>query len=373
MTQSGQPWYLISDTDLIDSPALIVYPQRVQQNIDTLISMIDNKQRLRTHVKTHKTKEAALLQLEAGITKFKCATIAEAEALAQAGAPDVLLAYQPVGPKQERLFTLIDKYPDTVFSCLIDNIGTARELSEHFLSSGRVLPVYVDLNVGQNRTGISPEKAFALYEEAVTTLPGIELKGLHAYDGHISNPSFEERTKLVDAAYAPVEALANAIICKGFDAPNIIAGGSPGFPIHAKRANIECSPGTFIFWDQGYSNTCPEQNFLPAALLLTRVISLPDATKICVDLGHKSVAAENELTKRVYFLNAPELKPISQSEEHLVLEAGADHSYRVGDILYGIPQHICPTVALYERAVTISNTEVSGEWMIVARNRSIGI
>lgn len=372
MTQSNNNWFHIDNADMIDSPALIVYPQRVQQNIETLISMIGDVQRLRTHAKTHKTREATILQLKAGIRKFKCATIAEAEMLAQAGAPDVLLAYQPVGPKQERLFTLIDKYPDTLFSCLIDNIDTATALSNHFLSNGKVLPVYIDLNVGQNRTGIVPEKALALYE-AAAALPGIELKGLHAYDGHIHHPNLEERKKIVDAGYAAVEKLAAAITDKGFGTPILVAGGTPGFPIHAKRKDIECSPGTFIFWDQGYLNECAEQPFVPSALLLTRVVSLPDATKICVDLGHKSVSAENELTKRVYFLNAPELKPVSQSEEHLVLEAGAHHHYKVGDILYGIPHHICPTVALYERAITIEQGVVSGEWKILARDRNIGI
>jgi D-serine deaminase-like pyridoxal phosphate-dependent protein len=372
MTQSNNNWYMIDDVDMIDSPALIVYPQQVQQNIETLISMIDDIQRLRTHAKTHKTREAAILQLQAGIRKFKCATIAEAETLAQAGAPDVLLAYQPVGPKQDRFFTLIDKYPDTIFSCLIDNIETATELSNHFLSNGKVLPVYIDLNVGQNRTGIIPGKALALYE-ATASLPGIELKGLHAYDGHVHHPDLAARKKIVDAGFTAVEALVAAITEKGFGAPILVAGGTPSFPMHAKRKTIECSPGTFIFWDQGYLNECSEQPFVPAALLLTRVVSLPDATKICVDLGHKSVSAENELLKRVYFLNAPELKPVGQSEEHLVLEAGEDHQYKVGDVLYGIPHHICPTVALYDRAITIENAVVSGEWKILARDRSIGI
>jgi len=136
---------------------------------------------------------------------------------------------------------------------------------------------------------------------------------------------------------------------------------------------MECSPGTFIFWDKGYTDLCPEQNFLTAPLVITRVISLPTETKLCLDLGHKSVAAENEIAKRVFFLNAPELKAVGQSEEHLVVEAGANHSYKVGDVLYGLPIHICPTVALYERALTVNDNVVNGEWMIVARDRKISI
>ena len=98
---------------------------------------------------------------------------------------------------------------------------------------------------------------------------------------------------------------------------------------------------------------------------------MPDSTKLCLDLGHKSIASENELLKRVYFLNAPGLIPVSQSEEHLVVEAGEGHTYNIGDVLYGLPFHICPTCALYERAFTIEDQQLTGEWKIVARDRKI--
>jgi D-serine deaminase-like pyridoxal phosphate-dependent protein len=159
----------------------------------------------------------------------------------------------------------------------------------------------------------------------------------------------------------------------GYVEPIVVAGGSPTFAIHAARKQVECSPGTFIYWDKGYGDLCPDQLFKPAALLVTRVISLPDTGKICLDLGHKSVAAENPLEHRVFFPDAPGLKPIGQSEEHLVVEAEAGHSWKVGDVLYALPVHICPTVALHERAFTIENGKMSGEWRAVARDRSITI
>src|SRR5437764_4717326 len=92
-------WYKIKNIDEIDTPALVVYPERVRENIRQLKKMSRNTASLRPHVKTHKTIEASRMLLEEGISKFKCATIAEAEMLGMAGAPDVLLAYQPTGPK----------------------------------------------------------------------------------------------------------------------------------------------------------------------------------------------------------------------------------------------------------------------------------
>jgi len=365
-------WYTIQDIDQLDSPALVIYPERVKENIQRAISMAGDAGRLRPHIKTNKSPDTTKLMLAAGITKFKCATIAEAEMLGQCQAPDVLLAYQPSGPKLQRFAQVVGKYPGTKYSCLVDNIGAAKKIAGHFTLMGKTIPVYIDLNVGQNRTGIIPgEKAMELFRFCTNTR-GISFKGLHAYDGHIRNRNYEERKKVCDEAFALVENMKKEIEAAGFS-PIIIAGGSPSFSVHCKRPNVECSPGTFVFWDKTYLDLCPEQPFEPAALLVTRVISLPDATRICLDLGHKSVAAENEITRRVFFPEAPDLQPLSQSEEHLVLEAGPGHRYQPGDVLYGIPHHICPTVALYERAYTIENGQLSGEWRITARDRQLTI
>ncbi len=178
-------WYIISDIEKLDTPALVVYPGWVKQNIGLLKGMIDNVSRLRPHVKTYKNKEATLLMLGAGIKKFKCATIAEAEMLAACKAPDVLLAYQPVGPKLKRFAQLVLSFPNTKFSCLVDNISAAIEISAAAVKSKIQIPVYIDLNVGMNRTGIAPgHAALQLYIDC-DLLPGIKPVGLHAYDGHI--------------------------------------------------------------------------------------------------------------------------------------------------------------------------------------------
>jgi D-threonine aldolase len=156
-------WYQLKNIDGIDSPALIIYPDRVLENISTLKSMIGDVQRLRPHVKTHKTKEATLLMMHSGINKFKCATIAEAEMLAMSNAPDVLFAYQPVGPKLQRLISLIKEYPATKFSCLVDNLVSAKNIAEAAMENAIDISVYIDLNMGMNRTGMAPgDNAIAL-------------------------------------------------------------------------------------------------------------------------------------------------------------------------------------------------------------------
>lgn len=360
-------WFEIKNIDEIDSPALVVFPERVRHNIQLAIHMAGNADRLRPHVKTHKCPDVVQLMMQAGINKFKCATIAEAEMLAQCNAADVLLAYQPSGPKLERFTRLIKKYPATKFSCLVDNPASAAEQSSRFFKHGLTVPVFIDLNTGMNRTGIDPSGATELYHSC-QSLTGISISGLHAYDGHIRDTSYPVKKEKCDAAFAAVWQLSHDL-----QLPRIIAGGSPAFSVHCQRKEVECSPGTFIYWDKGYLESCPEQSFLPAAVLVTRVVSLPAPGIVCTDLGHKSVASENEISRRVFFLNAPDLRPASHSEEHFVWEAGSSHNYKAGDILYGLPYHICPTVALYDSVYAAENNTVTGEWKNIARDRKITV
>ena len=367
--RSADEWYMVDGIDKIDSPALLVYAERAKENIRLVKSMVSNVSILRPHVKTNKMAEVCSMMLQEGITKFKCATIAEAEMLAIAGAPDVLLAYQPVGPKAERFANLIKAYPSVYFACLTDNEASTKHINNVAEAHGIVINVFIDLNIGMNRTGIVPEKALPLVA-FMLSLKNIKLVGLHGYDGHIRDTDTGIRQQKSDAGFQQVAILHQKIEEKYQRSLKIVMGGTPTFPTHAHRQNVECSPGTFVFSDWGYKHSFPDEPFEFAALVITRVISIVDEHTICTDLGHKSVAAENPLP-RVHFLNAPDVEPIGQSEEHLVLRTANAAQYQTGDILYGVPVHICPTVALYDKAYVVENKKIATEWNVVARKRSI--
>ncbi len=287
-------------------------------------------------------------------------------------APDVLLAYQPTPVKANRLLQLVQQYPSTKFSCLIDDLNNAEIISEIFSAKKLSVDVFIDLNVGMNRSGIKTSAAFELYKNT-QTLKGIHIIGLHVYDGHIRDTNIDERKQKTDTAFDEAIKLAEKIEALTQQKLIIVAGGSPTFPVHAQRKNVECSPGTFVFWDWGYKTQFADEPFKIAALVITRIISIIDEQTICTDLGHKSVAAENILEKRVHFLNAENVEFISQSEEHLVLKVDDSAHFKIGDVLYGVPYHICPTVALYERAVVVENNNAIDEWKTIARDRKINI
>lgn len=366
-------WYIIHDIEKTDTPALVIYPERVKENIETLKQFVPDTNRLRPHVKTHKSSNVTRLLLEAGIIKFKCATISEAEMLAMSGAPDVLLAYQPVGPKVTRLIDLIKKYSATTFSCLVDNLDAALLINDKAQQAGLQISVFVDLNTGMNRTGIQAGPLALELCVKIQKFKNVRLAGLHAYDGHIRDSDMTVRTSRCNEAFEQVDLLVRNLSQYGIDRLAIIAGGSPTFPIHAKRSGVECSPGTFIYWDKGYHDMLPEQPFNYAALVIARIVSKPQDDIICIDLGHKSIASENPLNKRVFFLNADDVEPVGHSEEHMILKVKNKCDYKVGDVLYGVPYHICPTCALYDTALTVMDHKVTGQWKIDARSRKLTV
>jgi D-threonine aldolase len=366
------PWFKLTNEDEIASPALLVYVERAEENIRRMIAMAGGPERLRPHVKTHKMAALVERQLRAGIRKFKCATIAEAEMTAKAGAPDVLLAMQPVGPNIDRLVKLIQTFPKTRFSTLVDDLRIGMQLSAAAIADRVQIDVFIDLDTGMHRCGIAPGPGAATLYKTLATTAGIRVAGLHAYDGHIHENESSARATHANEAYSSVEKFAAELRAADLPVQTIIVGGTPTFPMHAAREGVECSPGTCVLNDVGYVKKYPDLDFQIAACVLTRIVSKPGANRICLDLGHKAVAAENP-QPRADFPQLPDANPVMHSEEHLVLETSAANELRVGAALYAFPKHICPTVALHSEAVAVVNRVGVERWPVTARNRILTV
>ncbi len=364
-------WYEISQAEEVPGPALLVYPDRITENIRRMISIAGGPSMLRPHVKTHKMSAIVNLQRKMGIEKFKCSTLSEVEMTVKCGAKDVTLAMQPVGPQLPGLFALKRKYPGSDISVIADDAEILLQLSSLAVTGSMNLGVWLDINNGMDRTGVLPGKAFDLYR-MMCELPGIVARGLHVYDGHIHDEDIHKRLKTVEKSYAPVnELIASLTLCE-LPVPAVIAGGTPSFPIHARHENVEVSPGTLILWDAGYGEHYRDLDFLNAAVLLTRVVSRPDSNLVCLDLGHKAIAAEMP-HPRVRLLEIPPHEFVNHSEEHLVIKLHGAEKYTPGDIIYGIPWHICPTVARYPFAYVVRDHVVTEKWQIDARDRMISV
>ncbi len=360
------------DYSEIQSPGLLVFPDKVKENIAYVLNLVDgDPNRLRPHIKTHKTKEVNDLCLEAGITKFKCATIAEAELLALSFAPSILLSMQPTGPNIIRLANLVQAYPKSQFACLVDDLHAAEAISAIFLSQQLSIDVFIDINVGMNRTGINSTQAASLIHQ-IKNLPALKISGLHAYDGHIRDVSVEERNAHVQRDFSEFKDLVQSISSE-FPYLELCVGGTPSFLVHHQNPAYVCSPGTFVFFDAGYTALYQENSLKPALFIISRIISKPSKTTICLDLGHKSVAAENTIENRVRFIDQPEFKLLSQSEEHGIVEVPDSDIFEIGQEFLMIPYHVCPTVALHANLQVIENDKFVGNWEVKARNRKINI
>ena len=337
-----------------------------------MIEIAGGPSRLRPHIKTHKIAELITRQLELGISRFKCSTIAEAELTANAGGRDILVALQPVGPNVRRAIELVKRFPGSRFMFLADNSHVVRELSSAATEAHARIELLVDLDVGQHRTGMQPGAPALDLARLISSQPGLGFGGLHAYDGHIHDSDLVTRSLSCELSFSPVTSLRDTLARRGLQVPRIVAGGTPTFPIHIKRGDVECSPGTCVLWDAGYARKLPDLDFQPAAVILSRVISRPGTSRICLDLGHKAVASEMN-PPRMTFLNLSDAVPIAHNEEHLVLESPRAESFAVGDVIYAIPWHICPTVALHQEVWVVDEHRAGARWTVAARDRRITI
>lgn len=354
--------------DLV-SPQLVYYPAIIRQNIRDMIAVAGGAERLWPHIKTHKMAEVVKLQIQAGITRFKCATIAEAEMAAKAGALHLVLAYPLVGPNIARFAALQKAFPEVEFFAIGDNTDQIRKLGE--ACSAQVL---MDIDMGQHRTGVPLDKAQAMYEEWAA-LPGIAMRGMHCYDGHRHEASRAVRDTETAPVDKAIEELKAALLAKGLCCDTLIMGGTPSFPCHAEMTGEFLSPGTCVIQDAGYRASYPDLSFTPGAAVLTRVVSRPSNDTFTLDMGTKAVASD-PAPERAVIVGMEYAKTVLQNEEHWVLRVPEEH---IGDIppigaeLFAIPTHVCPTSALYPAVPAVENGQITGWWTVAARDRKLTI
>ena len=328
--------------------------------------------RLCPHVKTHKTIALTQMCVDAGISQLKCATIAELEMVSRCNASFGLLAMQPVGPVMRRLCSLATEYAQTEIATVVDNKKSLQQLASFTRKEGTRITVLIDIDNGMGRTGIRPGAACIELYRDLMQIDSLTPGGLHVYDGHIHDRDFVARERNVDIAMEPVLAMRQQMLNADMPVPRLIVGGTGSFPVHAQHDDRICSPGTPLLWDAGYTGMFPDLEFLPAAVLLTRVVSVLPENRVCVDLGYKAVASEMQ-PPRTQFLNVEVTRECSHSEQHLVIEVTPDVKLTVGDLLYALPRHICPTVARHPEMLVVEEGKIVDSWAITARDRKISI
>ncbi|QDU25112.1 D-threonine aldolase [Anatilimnocola aggregata] len=367
--------YAIAETSEIVSPAMVVFRELVESNLREMLRIAGDPARLRPHCKTHKMPAIVKLELQAGITKHKCATLAEAEMLATAGVPDIVLAYNPVGPNIGRVIRFKQQFPQVKLAVTADHPQPVAQLGQAAVAAKVQIDVLLDIDSGQHRTGLpAGPQARELYERIAQTA-GLVPGGFHLYDGQNHQTDAAARREAVMAVWEPAAKLRDELVAAGLKVPRILCGGTGSFPIFAALNDpvIELSPGTIIFHDANYRELFPDLKFTPAALLFTRVISRPTPNRVTLDLGYKAVASDPPAGKRLFFPDLPDAVAVLQNEEHLVLETSRAAEFQPGDALLAIPRHVCPTSALHKSVYVVAGGHVTETWDVIARDRVLTI
>ena len=349
--------YRVAEPDALETPAMLLFQDLVEHNIRSVCELVGGGENLIAHVKTHKSEAVARRQVELGIAGFKCATLKELEMVLHAGANKAILSYpQCQELKIERLCDLTTSYPNAWIAAIVSSSFHLEILATVAARRKQSLNVMLDLDTGMHRTGIGfgPDAA-ELYRQ-IDAEPHLNAAGLHLYDGHDNFSDVDERAKAAQKNIESLQEFQRQVEAAGIAVPYIVGGGSWSFPYYARTPGMYGSPGTFIYWDAGYSKDMPDMPFRCAALVLTQVVDrYPDVASFTTDLGCKAISSDLLLEERATLLGHEAAEMLWQSEEHAMFRVDGELP-QVGDYLLAVPGHICPTTIRYPGIHVIDET-----------------
>lgn len=362
----------LNGLERIRTPALVINLDTVDRNVAATLRLIGGDPgRWRPHLKTVKLGLVMRRLLQAGVAQAKVSTTLELEAACEAGFRDVLLAYPTIGPQVEVVRRLAETFPSVRISALVEDPGQVAAWS------GSAVSLFIDLDSGMNRTGLSLEvpDSVVLLARAIHD-HGIRFAGLHFYDGHATEFPKAEAEGLVHRGYDHLSEVVELLSAAGIATPEVVTAGTPAFP-HALRYHgfpsgtvHRVSPGTVVYNDRRSLEQLPANaGYGAAVLVLSRVISHPRPNRICADAGHKAISADSG-DPICEVLGHPEFVPRHPNEEHLPIDVpdGTVLPAR-GEPLWLLPTHVCPTVNNFDHAVVVTGETVLGIERVTARGR----
>jgi D-serine deaminase-like pyridoxal phosphate-dependent protein len=284
----------------------------------------------------------------------------------------VLVAYPTVGANAHRVRQIADGFPNVRVSVLAENEAQVRQWQ------GSSIGVFLDINPGMNRTGIEQGRSdkVAALGRAIADA-NLEFRGLHYYDGQYGGLEEHERASATRAGYDCLLKLVAEIQSGGVSVPEVITAGTPTFPCALAYEGFRgggfihrISPGTIVYCDATSLAQLPTgYGFKPAVLVLTRVVSHPQVGMITCDAGHKAVSADAGVPTCAVVGHAG-LTPLSPSEEHLPMAVAGDSARPpIGDLLYVLPRHVCPTVNNFDCALLVRDGQIESVEQVSARGR----
>ncbi len=346
----------------IDTPAPVIDLDAMERNLHKMAAFArQHGMRLRPHAKMHKSAELALLQMQAGAVGVCVQKTAEAEALAAGGVNNIYISNEVVAPaKLRRVATLAQALAASGgrLAIAVDSLAGVQGLDYAMRQTGAAdacLDVFVELDVGQGRCGVSQPEGVVPLAQAISQCPSLRFAGLQAYHGkaqHLRTPG--ERSAALSVTLTKVTCARALLETSGLPAPLITGAGTGTFVLEAASGVYgELQTGSYLFMDADYANNEPEASqprFEHALFIKTQVISATADHAVC-DAGHKSHAIDSGLPR----VHGAALEFANGGDEHGILRAARPGTPlpAVGDSLWLIPGHCDPTVNLHDHLIGV--------------------
>lgn len=349
----GQP------VSAIDTPALVVDLDAMERNLARMVDFAKAHQlRLRPHAKMHKSSALARLQIQAGAVGVCVQKTAEAEVMAAGGVNDIYISNEVIAPaKLQRVVTLAQALAGRGgrLAMAVDSLEGIQRLAQAIRQAGAdgadgLIDVFVELDVGHGRCGVTSPEAAVLLAQEITHHPALRFAGLHAYHGRAQHfRGVTERREAIAAAVALVQRTRALMDQAGLKVALVTGAGSGSFALEADSGVYgELQAGSFMFMDADYARNeaDPAQpQFEHALFLKTQVMSVCADHAVC-DAGHKSHAIDSGLPRVRLPAGAPTLEFFNGGDEHGILRGAQLPA--LGDTLWLIPGHCDPTVNLHD-------------------------
>lgn len=357
----------------IPTPALLVDLDMLDANIRKMSDHCRQAARgFRPHSKTHKCPAIAKRQMAAGASGICAATVPEAEALAAAGIPGILLTSPIVDTgKIKRMVAIIKNGGDAMLS--VGSQWQAKLLAAAADEAGVNVRVLIDLDVGDRRTGSLPGPPAIELAKFVGQQKRLQVVGVQAYAGHASHTvGFEARKETSRTAMQKAVDTRKLLQQAGFDA-KILSGGSTGtYNIDSAIDGVtELQVGSYVFMDVDYrriggaDGNAIYTDFQPSLTLLTTVVNATHADRVTVDAGTKAV--DTTTTNRPEVKNTPGLIYTKAGDEFGALTTEGGKLPTLGERLEFIVPHCDPSVNLFDRLYACRGEKVEAIWPIMAR------
>ena len=348
----------------INTPAILLNLDYMEHNLEKYCSEAKKYgKEIWPMVKTHKSTELACLQAEYGCSGYLCGTLDEAEALAKAGAKNLMYAY-PVSTEAS-IRRAIALTAQTEFIIRIDDLDAAAPLNRAAEAANVIVNYTIIINSGLNRFGISPERVVE-FADAMKGFGNLRFKGISTHPGHVYGARcHSDLQKYVDDERSAIATAVSALKSAGYELEIISSGSTPTFWGAISDENIAIyHPGNYIFNDAIQCSTDTAAEDECALYVLASVISHPQDGLYIIDAGAKCLGLDqgahgNDSIKGFGIVKGhPELEIFSLSEEVGKLHVHGETSLKVGDKICIIPNHSCSTANLTSYYVGVRGDEV---------------